>query len=83
MEYVDAFSVRYNFVSTDLVKDIHKNGKKIYAWTVDGETQIKKLLLYDVDGIITNDPYNSKDIVYNANNSIVVDLLTRITESGF
>jgi glycerophosphoryl diester phosphodiesterase len=83
MEYVDAFSIRYNFISADLVKDIHKNGKKVYAWTVDSEAKIKKLLLYDVDGIITNDPYNSKDIVYNANNGIVVDIITRICEAGF
>jgi glycerophosphoryl diester phosphodiesterase len=83
MEYVDAFSIRYNFISADLVKDIHKNDKKIYAWTVDSEAKIKKLLLYDVDGIITNDPYNSKDIVYNANSGIVVDIITRICEAGF
>jgi glycerophosphoryl diester phosphodiesterase len=83
MEYVDAFSIRYNFISADLVKNIHQNDKKIYAWTVDNETQIKRLLLYDVDGIITNDPYNTKDIVYNANNGIVVDLLSRICEAGW
>jgi glycerophosphoryl diester phosphodiesterase len=83
MEYVDAFSVRYNFISADLVKDIHRHGKEIYAWTVDDEQKIKQLLLYDVDGIITNDPYNSKDIVYNANSSIVVDLISRLCKAGY
>lgn len=83
MEYVDAFSIKFNYISNDLVKDIHKHDKKVYAWTVDNESWIKWLLLRDVDGIITNDPYNTKEIVYNANSSIIVDVLSRFCEVGW
>lgn len=83
MEYVDAFSIKANYISAELVKDIHKNNKKVYAWTVDTESQIKRLLLNDVDGIISNNPYNTKNIVYNANSGLVVDILSRICANSW
>lgn len=78
MEYVDGFSVRHNFVSADMVKDIHRNGKEIYAWTVNREEDIKNLLLLDVDGVITDDPYGTHMIINNANSSLLTDWLERL-----
>ncbi|MBQ9608559.1 MAG: glycerophosphoryl diester phosphodiesterase membrane domain-containing protein [Lachnospiraceae bacterium] len=80
MENVDAFSIQHSFVSARLVRDIHKNGKKIYAWTVDKESKIKDLLFLDVDVIITNDPYTTKEIVYNANDSLLSDWFRRLVK---
>jgi hypothetical protein len=48
---------------------------------VDNEESIKRLLLLDVDSIITNDPYNTKDIIYNANDSLLSDWLQRLVEN--
>lgn len=81
MEYVDIFSIRYNFISDNMVKNIHKNGKKVYAWTVNSETTIKELLLMDVDSIITDDPYKTKTIIYNANDSLLSDWLQRLVRN--
>lgn len=78
MEYVDIFSIRHNFISNDIVRDIHKNGKEIYAWTVNNENDIKELLLLDVDSVITDYPYETKDIIYNANDTIISDWIERI-----
>lgn len=80
MEYVDVFSIRHNYISDDIVKDIHKNDKEIYAWTVNNEKDIKELLLLDVDSVITDNPYNTKDIIYNANDSLLTDWLQRLIE---
>ncbi|MBQ8924603.1 MAG: glycerophosphoryl diester phosphodiesterase membrane domain-containing protein [Lachnospiraceae bacterium] len=78
MEYVDAFSIQHSFISARLVRNIHKNGKEIYAWTVDAESRIRDLLFLDVDVIITNNPYKTKDIIYNANDSLLSDFFRRL-----
>lgn len=78
MSDVDAFSIRNNFVTKELVTNIHKQGKPIYSWTVNSKEKIKKQLLLDVDGIISDNPYNAKDIIYNANDSIITDWLHRL-----
>lgn len=78
MDYIDGFSVRHNFVNAGLVRNIHKKGKKIYVWTVNSEDRIKDLLLLDVDSIITDNPYKTKDIIYTANKNIVSDWIQRL-----
>ena len=61
-----------------MVSGIHAKGKKIYAWTVNNEADIKNLLLLDVDGIITDDPANTKEVISNANDSIIEDWMKRL-----
>ena len=78
MEYADIFSVRHNFVTRELVEQIHHDGKQIYAWTVNSEEDIKKLLMLDVDSVITDNPYQTKDIIYNANSNIIMDYIQRL-----
>ena len=80
MEFVDGYSVRHNFVTKDLVSKIHSFDKEIYVWTVNSETKIKKLLLLDVDSIITDIPYEAKEIIYSANESLFTDWLGRLIE---
>ncbi len=80
IEYVDGYSVRHNFVTKDLVRRIHSFGKEIYVWTVNDETKIKNLLLLDVDSIITDKPYETKEIIYSANESLFTDWLGRLIE---
>ena len=60
------------------VLKFHAKGKKIYAWTVNNEAYIKDLLLLDVDGIITDNPAETKEIILNANDSIIEDWMKRI-----
>lgn len=80
MEYVDGFSIRHNFISNNIVQNIHKNGKEIYAWTVNNESDIKELLLMDVDNVISDNPYKTKDIIFNANDSLLTDWLQRLID---
>lgn len=80
MQYADAFSIRHNFISNNIVKNIHRNGKEIYAWTVNYESDIKELLLMDVDNVITDSPYETKEIIFNANSSLLSDWLQRLID---
>ncbi len=77
LEYADIFSIKHTFVDSTMVNTIHKKGKKIYAWTVNKESDIKDLLLLDVDSIITDNPYKTKDIMYNANDTLMSDWIQR------
>lgn len=80
MSFVDGYSVRHNFVTKDLVSKIHSFDKEIYVWTVNSETKIKNLLLLDVDSIITDVPYDTKEIIYSANETLFTDWLGRLIE---
>lgn len=80
MEYVDIFSIKHTFITANMVRDIHKSGKEIYAWTVNGKEDIKDLLLLDVDSIITDNPYNTKEIIFSANDTMLSDWLKRLVE---
>lgn len=80
MENVDIFSIKYTYISANMVNNIHQQGKEIYAWTVNNQEAIKRLLLLDVDSIITDTPYETKDFIFNANDSILSDFLQRLVE---
>lgn len=51
-----AYSPYYSLVSKSKVQRIHAIGKKIIPWTVNDAAVMKKLHLWGVDGIISDDP---------------------------
>ena len=51
-----AYSPYYSLVSKSMVQYIHSIKKKIIPWTVNDATIMKKLYLWGVDGIISDDP---------------------------
>ena len=42
--------------SPRVVQDIHRRGWKLFVWTVNRESEMKKLARWGVDGLITNHP---------------------------
>lgn len=50
-----AYSPYYPLVSLKLIRKCHAMGKKIIPWTVNDAANMKKLYLWGVDGIITDD----------------------------
>lgn len=50
-----AYSPYYPLVSKKLIRKCHAMGKKIIPWTVNDAANMKKLHLWGVDGIITDD----------------------------
>ncbi len=57
-EKIRAYSLNINFLSLDLdvVREIHKKGFKVFAWTVNEKEDIEKMKSIGVDGIFSDFP---------------------------
>lgn len=78
---VDAFGFERSFIQSDpeLLEILHEDGKKVYIWTVTDPTQLKEIILLDIDGIITNDPIVAREIAYTEHTQdLYVDLLKKL-----
>ncbi len=56
----DAIHPLQDLVSSSLVAWAHKKGLEINVWTVNEETQIRRLVMLGVDGLITDNPANTR-----------------------
>ena len=61
---LDFISLRSSFVDKRLVENIHAQGKGIFAWTVNSKSEMERLMMLGVDGIITDRPVLAREIVY-------------------
>lgn len=59
-------------VMEKLVSDVHNAGKEIYAWTVNTEENINRMIDLNVDNIITDDITLAKECIYLSKTSDVV-----------
>lgn len=69
LKYADAFSVEASNVNKTLVKKVHNEGKELYAWTVNTEDSINKMIDMNVDNIITDNITLGKEQVVKSRNS--------------
>ncbi|MHA1447513.1 MAG: glycerophosphodiester phosphodiesterase, partial [Candidatus Heimdallarchaeaceae archaeon] len=53
----------YRFLTKKTVNFYHKQGKKVFPWTINDEKQIRKLVRRNVDGIITDLPKQTREII--------------------
>ena len=83
LEAADNFSIEATSVTKKLVKRIHKKGKKLYAWTVNTEENIRKMIDLNVDNIITDDITLSKQIIEESKNTNLIDKYVRFIENIF
>lgn len=63
-EDMDFISIRSGFVTSALMQNAHEQGKAVYAWTVNSKSELERLTLLGVDGIITDRPVLAREIVY-------------------
>ena len=49
------FSVSWPYLTKEFVDAAHKNGMKVYVWTVNDNPEIAGSALIGVDGVITDD----------------------------
>ena len=63
-ENIDFISIRSGFVTSALMQNAHEQGKAVYAWTVNSKSELERLTLLGVDGIITDRPVLAREIVY-------------------
>ena len=52
----DIYSVKAEFLSDDLLNILEKNGKQCWAWTVNDEERMAKLIDKGITGIVTDRP---------------------------
>ena len=62
-DFIAAMNPFARFTKKKAVKFYHSLGKKVYPWTVDDEKTIKRLVSINVDGIITNRPKETREII--------------------
>ena len=53
---VDLFSVRANWLTDDVIRAAHRQGKEIHVWTVKEAAEMYRLIKRGVNNIITDDP---------------------------
>ncbi|MDW7667326.1 MAG: glycerophosphoryl diester phosphodiesterase membrane domain-containing protein [Bacillota bacterium] len=65
LSYINAdyFTVEKGLLSQKLVGKARKEEKGIWVWTVNNEEDVKEVLQYDIDGIITKNPLMVKEIL--------------------
>lgn len=51
---VDFFTMEYTTLNRNFINAAHDDGKKVYAWTVNDEDTMTRMMFYGVDGIITD-----------------------------
>lgn len=62
---IDTLSLNHIFVNSATVNEAHRNGKRVFVWTVDGTGDMQKMISLGVDNIITNRPDKAAEIVYS------------------
>jgi len=59
----DLIHPHYNDVNKRFIEKQHQKNRRVNVWTVNTETEIKKLLKDNVDGLITDDPSLAKRLI--------------------
>ncbi len=56
LEASDILSIQETFATYDTVEALHRQGKRVFVWTVNEEETMERLIGLNVDAILTNDP---------------------------
>ena len=59
------WGAKYGEIWQSHVQQAHEAGLKVYAWTVDSESDMRHLVDTGIDGIITNRPDKLKEVIAN------------------
>ena len=53
---------------------MHRHGHGVFAWTVDDEDEMRRLIACDVNGIVTNRPAALAEVIRDLQTSVVARL---------
>lgn len=59
---VDFVSAEESLINKIMIREIHKSGKAVFAWTINDDYKVERLLELGVDGIITDYPVEMVDL---------------------
>lgn len=65
----DDFSLEASNINKGLVRQAHKEGKKIYAWTLNTEENMKKMINLNVDNLITDNIELAQEVIEKSTKS--------------
>lgn len=74
----DAVSVEETFINSQLIAQAGIYGKSVYAWTINEEEGMRKMMSYKVDGIITDNIYLTSYMLETRGRSIWVTELAEL-----
>ncbi|CAM4245971.1 glycerophosphodiester phosphodiesterase [Paenibacillus alkaliterrae] len=60
---VDFYTIEQVILTEQLVERAHKNGREVWVWTVNSERNLKEVLKFEIDGIITDYPSRAQSMV--------------------
>jgi glycerophosphoryl diester phosphodiesterase len=63
--------VPYEIVNEGMVERMHRHGYGVFAWTVDDEDEMRRLIACDVNGIVTNRPAALAEVIRDLQSSAV------------
>ncbi len=58
----ESVNPKANIVTEELCIAAHRRNLSVYTWTVDGPTEMRRLIAYGVDGIMTNYPERLREL---------------------
>ena len=53
---IDIVIPQFRLASRELISEVHKEELQVYAWTVNEASEMKRLISFGVDGMITDQP---------------------------
>ncbi|XP_028053865.1 glycerophosphodiester phosphodiesterase GDPD4 isoform X2 [Camellia sinensis] len=75
MRGASVVGVFHPLIDEKLMKILHGRNKKVYAWTVDDQASMKKMLYENVDAVVTSNPTLLQHLMQ--------DIRTQCLEEGF
>ncbi len=63
-ETIDFLSMKASLMTKNAVREIHRNGKELFVWTVNTRSELERLKRIGVDNIITDNPAYAKEILF-------------------
>ncbi|MBU5591143.1 glycerophosphodiester phosphodiesterase [Clostridium sp. MSJ-4] len=64
---VNFYSIEQSLLNEKFVNNAHKLNRQVWVWTVNTDEDIKEALTFGVDGLITDNPEDAKDILSGKN----------------
>lgn len=83
LEAADHFSVEAANVTEKLVDRVHGEGKQLYAWTVNTESGIRRMVDLNVDNVITDNVILAKETIYAEKTSDLISEYVKLLEKIF
>ncbi|MCF7926561.1 MAG: glycerophosphoryl diester phosphodiesterase membrane domain-containing protein [Candidatus Izimaplasma sp.] len=80
-ESVDHYGIRYQLIQNNhnYITDLQEAGKEVYVYTINSTNAIQEMDNYGVNGIITDVPIKTREIVYaDTTNDVFKQLIQRL-----